>query len=166
MKPATTRWLAFTVFLSLLLICGFLNWGGASGKVRYWQIGPFGNGDKAHSCIIQIHQVLYAFKVCRMPRLPCSTVELMDPDFYIRDAFDHSDMRIPSRMPSLIDPWGRPFVIEFERQGGPLTKLDGATEFDFEVKVRSVGVNGRDENGKGDDIAFRGLSIIIVDPPG
>jgi len=45
-----------------------------------------------------------------------------------------------------IDPWGRPLIVEVSLE----PTLDGFIM--QHVVLRSVGVNGRDEEGKGDDI--------------
>lgn len=51
-----------------------------------------------------------------------------------------------------LDPWGRPYRIALAKKGTNKTKV-GMIIVDVPVAVWSIGENGRDDAGKGDDIS-------------
>ena len=57
------------------------------------------------------------------------------------------------RLHRFTDPWGHDYIFLLE----PVTNSAGKMK--HQLKVRSVGSNGVDENGKGDDITGRGIEL-------
>jgi len=52
---------------------------------------------------------------------------------------------------AFMDPWGSPYRIRFAAQDSDYTEVNGTSVYD-PVAVWSVGRNGKDEGGRGDDI--------------
>ena len=135
------------------------------------------NAAREVTCRQQAHAILMALGQYRSTynRWP-TVIESLEPEVFVRDEYDRMaatlcahlsapfiDRLNPKRLvfleavmendQRLVDPWGQVYRILIDHDDDEQVTAPGGTMIHASVLVWSVGPNGKDEGGVGDDIA-------------